>query len=606
MKQRAYDDSQTSRLFFRLLPVQAMIMAMGSLNSIVDGVVAARSIGPEAMGVIGLYYTVHRILEAAGAVLLGGSAVLCGRYMGRGQTDRTNGVYSLAAALALLCGAALTAASLLAPGAIALRLGADEALREPLAAYVTGYAPGILPMLLAQQIASFLQLERRNARCTLGIWAMICSNALLDVLFVSVLGWGTRGLALATSVSCWVYFLVLAQYYVTGKAQLVPRVRSIAWSETGPLLRIGFPGALLVFCLAARSLVINRLLLRYAGEPGLAAMSAFNMVAGLILAVSIGAGTATRILTSISIGEEDREAIRSLARVLLTRALLLTAAIGALVSILCGPLASVFFTDRSSEVFRLSRQLFAVYGPTVPLALLCSAATGYMQALGRERFVNMASVFDGFLSMVIPAALLAPSMGALGVWISLPLGVLITVLLYPAFVLHEKRKLPRAAGEWLLLDPSFGGGAERLDLTLRSNPSGNGPLGEVTRTAEQVERFCLRRGLTARTASFAGLCMEEMAGNVVQHGFTADRKPHTVRLYASVTDGAVTLGVRDDCVPFDPKEREEMVSGTDPCANVGIRLTFALADEVTYRSLLGMNVLTIRVADGGKRPAGGR
>ena len=603
---RTHDDTQTSRLFFRLLPVQAMIMAMGSINSIIDGVVAARSIGPEAMGVIGLYYTVQRILEAVGAVLLGGSAVLCGRYMGRGQTDRTNGVYSLTAALALLCGAALTAASFLAPGAIAARLGADEGLREPLAAYITGYAPGIIPMLLAQQIASFLQLERRNARCTLGIWAMIASNAALDVLFVSVLGWGTHGLALATSASCAVYFVILAQYYLTGKAQLVPRARSAAWRETGTLLKIGFPGALLVFCLAARSLVINRLLLRYAGETGLSALSAFNMVGGLILAVSIGAGAVTRMLTSISIGEEDREAIGSLARVLLTRALPLTAAIGALVTILSGPLAAVFFPDRSTEVFRLTRQLFAVYGPAVPLALLCCAAAGYMQAWGRERFVNVASVFDGFLSIVIPSALLAPLMGALGVWISLTLGVLVTSLLYPLFVMHEKRKLPRVAGEWLLLDPSFGGGSDRLDLTLRSGPSGEDPVGEVTRTAERVERFCLEKGLTARTASFAGLCMEEMAGNVVQHGFTADRKAHTLRLYASATDGGVALGVRDDCVPFDPKEREEMVSGPDPCANVGIRLTYALADEVSYRNLLGMNVLTIRVADGGKRPAGGR
>ena len=33
-----------SRLFFSLLPVQVTIMAMGSINSIADGVVAARSL----------------------------------------------------------------------------------------------------------------------------------------------------------------------------------------------------------------------------------------------------------------------------------------------------------------------------------------------------------------------------------------------------------------------------------------------------------------------------------------------------------------------------------------------------------------------------------
>ena len=73
------DDAMLARLFFRLLPVQAAIVAMGSINSIVDGVVAGRFIDPSTVGVVGLYYTMLRILEAVGAVLLGGVSVLSGR-----------------------------------------------------------------------------------------------------------------------------------------------------------------------------------------------------------------------------------------------------------------------------------------------------------------------------------------------------------------------------------------------------------------------------------------------------------------------------------------------------------------------------------------------
>ena len=46
-----------SHLFFRLLPMQVAIVAMGSVNSIVDGVVAARFIDAETIGVVGLYYS---------------------------------------------------------------------------------------------------------------------------------------------------------------------------------------------------------------------------------------------------------------------------------------------------------------------------------------------------------------------------------------------------------------------------------------------------------------------------------------------------------------------------------------------------------------------
>ena len=83
-----------SRIFFSLLPVQIMVLAMGSINSIVDGTMAGRLIGANAVGVIGLYYAMVSLLNAIGAVLLGGTAVLCGRYMGKGDLKKTEGVFS--------------------------------------------------------------------------------------------------------------------------------------------------------------------------------------------------------------------------------------------------------------------------------------------------------------------------------------------------------------------------------------------------------------------------------------------------------------------------------------------------------------------------------
>lgn len=68
------------RLFFKLLPVQILILAMGSINSIVDGAVAGRFIDAESVGVICLYFTMVNVLAAVGSVLLGGSSILCGRY----------------------------------------------------------------------------------------------------------------------------------------------------------------------------------------------------------------------------------------------------------------------------------------------------------------------------------------------------------------------------------------------------------------------------------------------------------------------------------------------------------------------------------------------
>ena len=293
-----------SKVFFRLFPVQVAIVAMGSINSLVDGIIAGRFIDAGTVGVVGLYYTVVRILEAAGSVILGGVAVLSGRSLGAGKIDETRGICSLGFAMAFLIGSVLTILSFVAPRTIAGLLGADETLVGPLATYIIGYGIGIIPQLLSQQLSASLQLERKEKLSQAGVFVMIACNVALDIILVAVLDMGIWGLALATSIANWAYFLVLGSYYLSSKAQLRPGLRIIVWSRLPSLIRIGLPNALLVVCLAARSLVFNRLLLGNAGQDGLSALSAFNMFGGLAIAVALGGGAVVRMLSSVFIGEE--------------------------------------------------------------------------------------------------------------------------------------------------------------------------------------------------------------------------------------------------------------------------------------------------------------
>jgi hypothetical protein len=52
MKKRS---DMITNLFFRLLPVQILLLAIGSINSVIDGVMASNFIGADAMTVTGLY-----------------------------------------------------------------------------------------------------------------------------------------------------------------------------------------------------------------------------------------------------------------------------------------------------------------------------------------------------------------------------------------------------------------------------------------------------------------------------------------------------------------------------------------------------------------------
>ena len=101
--------------------------------------------------------------------------------MGRGESKSTEGIFSLNLTVTLIVGAILTAVSLLVPGPLAMVLGANKELKGALVTYIVGYGIGILPMLFAQQLAAFLQMERQSARGYVGIAGMIISNVILDV-----------------------------------------------------------------------------------------------------------------------------------------------------------------------------------------------------------------------------------------------------------------------------------------------------------------------------------------------------------------------------------------------------------------------------------------
>ena len=579
-----------SRLFVKMLPVQVAIVAMGSINSIVDGVVAARFIDAGTVGVIGLYYTMMRVLEAVGAILIGGISVLSGKALGAGEIRKARGVCTLGLVLATVFGGFLTLVSVAAPYTVANLIGANDALREALVTYIRGYAIGILPMLWSQLLAGNLQLEQQEKLGHAGIIVMIVLNVALDIVFVAVLHLGVWGLALSTALANWGYFLVVVQYYFTEKAQLKPSLKLVAWGDTIPLLRIGFPNALLVFCLAFRSLVINRVLLSSAGEDGLSALSSFNLVSGLILAVALGAGGLVRMLASVFLGEENRESLLSMMRIALTQVMAAMLLISVAVILLAPVLAGVFFPDRNSQVFEMSRQLFFIYGFCIPMSYLCILYSNYFQAAEHRVFVNIVSIMDGFVSMVIPAVLLAPVMGVMGVWLSFPIGLVITLTVCFLYPVIRLRRVPRSLEEFLLLPPEFGTGTH-LVLTIRL-------LEEIAQTAQRVQHFCAENGLSRKLGAHVGLCLEELAANIVSHGFHGDRKAHAIEIRVIPGAEGTVLRMKDNCVPFNPKEWYEMsYDQNDLISNVGIHLVFALATEVSYQNLLGLNVVTVRLSD---------
>ena len=579
-----------TKLLFRLLPIQILLAAISAVNGIVSSFFASNYIGVAAMSAVGLYAPINMLITSISIILVGGSVILCGKYMGQNQQEKLQNVFSLNLALSVLIALVFTVLFVvLSVFDLTGFLTRDPEVRPIFNRYLLGQVIGFVPLMLGNSFASFLSLENKGSRTLIASVAYILANVLLNFLFVKVLHMEAFGLALASSLGLWVYLLVQIPYYFFGRSHLRLFNRHISWKQSGEIIRIGIPGALSNVYQTVRGLIVNNLIEIVVGAVGISAFAASDSLLRIVWAVPMGMLAVSRMLISVSIGEEDRQTLTDVMRVMFRRFLPLMAVICAAIIACAVPLTRIFYRDPGDPVYAMTVWGLRILPLCMPLSIICMHFTCYAQASGKQGLVHVLALLDGVVCVAGFTALLIRAIGMNSVYIANVLNGVVTTLVIIGYAWLKKRRLPRNMDELMVIPDDFGAPDNaRMDLSLRS-------MDDVVSVAEQVQNFCAARGIDKRRAYLAGLSMEEMAGNIVDHGFTKDKKKHTVDVRVVHKGDDVILRIKDDCVPFDPAERLRRFKGDDPAKNIGIRMILGMARDVQYQNILGLNVLTIRI-----------
>ena len=579
-----------SKLMFRLLPAQVLLYMVGAVNGLVSSYFAANYVGVTAMGAVGLYAPLNQFVSSTSTVLVGGSAILCGKYMGENQQERMQGIFSLNLVLSLLVAfVAIVAYVLMGVLDLSVIITADDALRPLFNVYLLGQAIGLVPLMLGNSFASFLSIENRGRRTLLASASYIVANVILNLLFVQVLHLEAFGLALASSLGLWVFLGVQAQVFLTGRSHFKLRGGNIVWRETTDIVRIGLPGAAGNLYQTARGLIVNRLLEVYVGSVAISAFATANNLLGLFWAIPAGMLGVSRMIISVSVGEEDRLTLADVMRVMFSRYLPLMGTIS--LALIAGaiPLTGIFYHDLTEPVFMMTAWGFRILPLCMPLSVICMHFSCYWQVSGRQVIVHLLALLDGVVSVAALTALLVPVIGMNSIYVANVLNGIVSAAVILGYSCMKNRHVPHDMEELMVIPNDFGVAEdERMDLGIRD-------MDDVVLVSERVQQFCRERGVSERSAYLSALSMEEMAGNVVAHGFTKDDKRHSVDVRVVHKDGDLILRIKYDCVPFDPGERQSIAESDDVLKNIGIRMVFKLAKDIQYQNILGLNVLTIRI-----------
>lgn len=578
------------KLMFKLLPIQVMLAVVGAVNGIVSSYFASNFIGVEAMSVVGLYSPISMLTGAISTMILGGSAILCGKLLGKNDRVKLQQVFSLDLAIAALSG--IIATLLFAFMALADLTGfftADPAIRPLFNRYLLGQSIGFLPFFVGNQLPPFLTMENKGKNTIRASIVYIVVNLILNIVFVKMLGMKEFGLALSSSIGLWIFLLVLTAHFFSGKSSLKITFGSIPWKEWISIVTVGFPGAASYIYQTFRGLIVNKLLEVYTGADGISAFAASNSFLALFWAIPTGMLAVSRLLISVSVGEEDRQTLGNIMRVMFRSFLPLMFAVDLSIIALARPFSFLFFKDAASAVFRMCESGFRIIPWCMPLSVIYMHFNCYGQVSGKHFFVNLQSLLDGVICVAGFSFLLIPFMSINGVYAANILNGIVTTLVILIYAIIRNGHFPKNLEELMVIPKEFGvAESERIDLNITT-------IDEVVEVSRNVQSFCLEKGIDRKRSYLAGLAMEEMAGNIVEHGFSKDEKKHSIDIRVAHKNNDIILRIRDDCVPFNPKERNRLEQGDEPSKNIGIRMIYAIMNDIDYQYTLGLNVLTIRI-----------
>ena len=590
MKDNGNDIKMLTKLMFRLLTVQILIAAVGAINGIISSFFATNFVGKDAMAAVGLFAPINLLLSALSLVMSGGAVILSGKYLGQNNREKVQKCFSINIVITTII-AAVFVTLFIVLGVFDLTgfLTKDPAIRPLLNSYMIGQSIGVIPFFLGGQLPAFLSLENKTRRTIAASLVFIAVNLALNYVFVKVMSLQAFGLALAASLGLWVFFAVQLPPFMKKDTTFKFSLRKLDWKEGLQIILIGYPGALSMGSQTLRGFIVNKLLAVFVGSVGISAFATANNIMSIFWAVPTGMLAVARMIISVSVGEEDRTTLVNCFRVITRKYFAVLMGLAALIAALAVPLTMIFYHDPAETVFTMTVWGVRLLPWCLPLAIFCTTYVCYWQTIERHHIVHLISIMDGCIAVSAASAVLIPIIGINGLYIANIFNgfAMIAIILINHVV--RKKHVSVRPGELLCIPDDFGvADDERMDITITD-------MSEVVTISRQVQHFCLNKGIDPVRSMYAGLSMEEMTGNVVKHGFTADKKHHTVEVRVVHKDDDVILRIKDDCVRFDPEERAKIANEEDVTSNIGIRIVFRRSKDVDYQSILGMNVLTIRI-----------
>jgi len=578
------NDYIVRKTYHSFVVVSILSSLTATAGMLIDNIIVGRYLGSDALGAMGIVGPVGLVFSAIGNICSGGGGARAAQALGRGERDKFRLIFTVSTLFVLVAGAILTVLGMLLAPQIAALLGAKDALLAPATDYLYGYFLGAVPTILLSAMMSFIRIDGSPKLPLICIAVMSAANIVLDLLMVHVFRQGMFGMALATTIS-YVFAVLTACTHLGKKSSTLRLTRPKGFfRDLSQTILTGFPTAISRISDTVKVMLLNNLLVTYVSVAAVTALNVRTTTSNFLGAVVLGIGQAATPTISMFFGEEDRTAMKDALKTTLRVGLTINGVLAVVLLVFPTFFASLLgVTDES--LLHMSAMAIRLFGAAMPLQLINTVLLNYYQCTKKVGMATMICVLQSLVYTVLFAFLLVKPLGANGVWLAFLLGEVFTLVTVALRLFVRNRKAALSFDAIMLLDQHFGGNpGDKLELSIGNS------MDEVMLISSGIYKFGKNRQIDEKALHTLSLCIEEMAGNVVQHAFKPGEK-RWLDLTIMDKPEKLIVRIRDNGSAFDPLA----YLSADEEKGYGIKLIHALAESFEYRRGMGLNNLIIHL-----------
>ena len=410
-----------SQNIFGLLGTSCYILA--------DTYFISQAAGTSGVALLNLCLPIYNFIFAIGSMLGLGAATRYAILRAQGEERAAQRYFSNAVFCACLLAVPFVLVGIFCPGTLLRLMGGDAgivALGIPYARIFLLFTPFFMCNYI---VSAFVRNDGAPSLAMVATLSGSLFNVVFDYIFMFPMGLGLAGAALATAVSPMLSIAICSRHFFQ-KDNTVQFVRQLPSAKLlGQSCQLGISGFVGELSSAVTTTVFNFLLLRLAGNVGVAAYGVVANFALVATAIFNGVAQGAQPLISQCYGKNEMAGAKRLLLLGCGTALALAAVLYGAVFGFTDTFVALFNSESSALMAEYAHSGMRIYFLGYFFAGCNIVAAGYLGAVNRPTEATITSVSRGVAAIVTCSLILSALFGMNGVWSAFPAAEAVTLAL---------------------------------------------------------------------------------------------------------------------------------------------------------------------------------